>query len=200
MQTSEKHQESVREEELLRRIRAGDKSACAECIDLHAPGIYRLTLRLTHDEHDAEDLVQETFFQAFKAIDSFEGRSELHTWLYRIAYNAAMMRQRGRRPAVSVEDATEEHEGTPVPEQLLDWCCLPEHDFQTDEMRLQLEQAIRDLPETLRTVFVLRELEGVSTQECAETLGISTDVVKQRLHRARLWLRERLSDYFAERM
>ncbi|MEP7284828.1 MAG: sigma-70 family RNA polymerase sigma factor [Chloroflexota bacterium] len=197
---NESRQESAREQELLRRIHAGDKSACAECIELHAPGIYRLALRLMHDERDAEDLVQETFLQAFKAIDSFEGRSELRTWLYRIVYNAAMMRHRGQRPMISVEDALQENGAVTVPEQLLDWCCLPEQDFQTEEMRSQLEQAIRDLPDALRAVFVLRELEGVSTQDCADTLSVSTDVVKQRLHRARLWLRERLSDYFAERI
>jgi RNA polymerase sigma-70 factor (ECF subfamily) len=192
--------DSLQEQDILRRIRAGEKSACAECIDLHAPGIYRLALRLVHDEKDAEDLVQETFLQAFKAIETFEGRSELRTWLYRITYNAALMRHRGQHPTSSVDEALPEDTGTTIPEQLFDWCCLPERDFQTEEMRLQLEEAIHALPDTLRAVFVLRELEGISTQDCAETLGISTDVVKQRLHRARLWLRERLSDYFAERV
>jgi RNA polymerase sigma-70 factor (ECF subfamily) len=194
--------DSLREQEqdLLRRIRAGEKSACAECIDLHSPGIYRLALRLVRNEKDAEDLVQETFLQAFNAIQTFEGRSELRTWLYRITYNAAMMRHRGQHPTISVDDALEESEGAVIPEQLKDWCCLPEHDFQTEEVRIQLEQAIRDIPDTLRAVFVLRELEGISTQDAAETLGVSVEVVKQRLHRARLWLRERLSDYFAERV
>lgn len=191
---------STQEQDLLRRIHAGDKSACAECIDLHAPGIYRLALRLVHNEQDAEDLVQETFLQAFKAIESFEGRSELRTWLYRIAYNAAMMRHRGQQSVVSVEETIQDNGQTIVPEQLLDWCCLPEHDFQTEEMHRQLEQAIHDLPESFRSVFIMRELEGLSTQDCAEALGISADVVKQRLHRARLWLRERLSEYFAERV
>lgn len=192
--------DSSQEQDLLRRIRAGDKAACAECIDLHAPSIYRLALRLVHDEKDAEDVVQETFLQAFKTIQTFEGRSELRTWLYRIAYNTALMRLRVQHPIVSVEDALQEDEGLTVPEQLKDWCCLPESDFQTEEVRTQLEQAIQELPETLRSVFLLRELEGLSTQDCAETLGISMDVVKQRLHRARLWLRERLSGYFAERV
>ena len=152
-----------------------------------------------HNEKDAEDLVQETFLQAFKAIQSFEGRSELRTWLYRIVYNAALMRRRGQHSIISVDEALEENKDTVVPEQLMDWCCLPEQDFQTEEMRFQLEQAIRDLPDTLRSVFILREIQGVSTLDCAEALDITTDVVKQRLHRSRLWLRERLSDYFAER-
>ncbi|MHB8628384.1 MAG: RNA polymerase sigma factor [Aggregatilineales bacterium] len=189
----------IQEQTLLQRIRAGDKAACTECIDLHGPGLYRLALRLVHDDKDAEDLVQETFLQAFQAIQNFEGRSELRTWLYRITYNQAMMRFRGQHATVSVDDALEES-GTVIPQQLTDWCCLPEPDFQTDEVRAQLEQAIRELPETLRAVFVLRQLEGVSTQDAAEMLNVSVEVVKQRLHRARLWLRERLSDYFVERM
>ena len=179
----------LKEQELLQRIRAGDKSACAECIDLHGPGLYRLALRLVHDDKDAEDLVQETFLQAFQAIQNFEGRSELRTWLYRITYNQAMMRFRGQHTTVSVDDALEENGGAVIPEQLTDWCCLPEPDFQTDEVRAQLEQAIRELPETLRVVFVLRQLEGVSTQDAAEMLDVSVEVIKQRLHRARLWLR-----------
>jgi len=188
------------DQELMERIRAGDKSACAACVEQYSPGIYRLALRLVHNENDAEDVVQETFLQAFKAIDTFEGRSEIRTWLYRIAYNAAMGRYRNDRSTVSVDDALAEDGAVPVPEQLFDWCCLPEHDFQTEEVRHQLEEAIHALPDALRAVFVLRDVEGVSTQECADTLDISTDAVKQRLHRARMWLRERLTSYFAERI
>ena len=90
---------------LLERIRAGEKNACAECIELHSPGIYRLALRLMKNEADAEEVVQETFLSAFRGIDRFDGRSGLRTWLYRIAYNAAMMRLRRPGPEmVSVED------------------------------------------------------------------------------------------------
>jgi len=185
---------------LMERIRAGDKSACAQCIEHYAPGVYRLALRLTQNETDAEDVVQETFLQAFKAIDTFESRAGLNTWLYRITYNTVMMRQRQAQPSVSIDETLQEEAGLPIPEQFFDWCCLPEQDFQTEEARAELERAIRELPETLRAVFVLRELEGLSTQACAEALQVSPEVVKQRLHRARLWLRERLSAYFSERV
>jgi RNA polymerase sigma-70 factor (ECF subfamily) len=193
-------QDAAPDSGLLDRIRAGDKSACAECIEHYGAGIYRLARQLTDDDADAEDVVQETFLQAFKAIDSFEGRSGLGTWLYRIAYNTALMRHRAHRPAVSLEENLQEEDGATVPEQLYDWCCLPEQDLQTAEVRTELAQAIAELPETLRTVFVLREQEGLLTEACAETLQLSVDVVKQRLHRARLRLRERLSEYFAERI
>lgn len=184
---------------LIARIQVGDKSACADCIERHGPGVYRLALRLMRDEAEAEDVMQETFLNAFKAINRFEGRSGLSTWLYRIAYNAAMMRLRRAEPqTVAVDEPELSGEGQPVPRQLFDWCCLPEQDFDTAEARRELEQAIRELPEKLRAVFILRELEGLSTEAAAETLDLSPEAVKTRLHRARLWLRERLSGYFSE--
>jgi RNA polymerase sigma-70 factor, ECF subfamily len=184
---------------LLERVRRGDKSACAECVERHSPGVYRLALRLTGNEAEAEDVVQETFLSAFKAIDSFEGRSGLSTWLYRIAHNAALMRLRRVQPdQVSVDDEEVFGEGLDVPRQLHDWCCLPERDFESSEARIELERAVRELPEKLRAVFVMRELEALSTEETAEALDVSIDVVKVRLYRARLQLRERLSAYFTE--
>jgi RNA polymerase sigma-70 factor (ECF subfamily) len=186
---------------LFERIRAGDKAACAECIERHSNGVYRLALRLARDEAEAEDITQETFLNAFKGIAQFDGRARLSTWLYRIAYNAAMGRLRRPQPeTVSVEETVDgADEGQWVPRALFDWCCLPEQEFETAEAQAQLERAIRDLPETLRSVFVLRELNDLSTEETAETLNVSIPVVKTRLHRARLWLRERLSGYFTER-
>jgi RNA polymerase sigma-70 factor (ECF subfamily) len=192
-------QEGYDETALLAQIRAGDKAACATCIEVHAPAVYRLGLRLMGNEADAEEVMQETFLSAFQAIDSFEGRSSLQTWLYRIAHNVAMMRlRRPSPPMLSVESNLElGEEGYTVPRQFYDWCCLPEAEFETEMMRLALAQGVGALPETLRGVFVLRELEGISTQATAVALDLSTDVVKTRLHRARLWLREWLSDHFA---
>ncbi len=183
---------------LLARIRTGDKSACAECIELHSPGLYRVALRILGDEAEAEDALQETFLNAFKSINSFDGRSGLNTWLYRIVYNAALIRIRRRRPTVSVDEPALDEGGGELPKQLFDWCCLPEQDFDSSETRAQLEQAIGELPEKLKAVFVLRELEGLSTEATAQALDVSEEVVKTRLHRARLWLRERLSGYFVE--
>ena len=185
------------EAELIARLKAGDKRACAECVERHSPLVYRLALRLTGNEAEAEDVLQETFLNAFRSINSFEGRSGLGTWLYRIAYNASMMRLRRKEPfQVSVDESLDVDGQYLVPKELFDWCCLPERDFESDEVRLELERAIGELPESLQAVFVLRELEGLSTAQTAETLDISEGAVKVRLHRARLWLRERLSPYF----
>jgi RNA polymerase sigma-70 factor (ECF subfamily) len=193
--------ETISDDDILARIRSGDKSGCALCIDKYGPSLYRLALHLTQNERDAEDVVQETFLNAFKSIDSFEGRSGLGTWLYRITYNNAMMHHR-RKPKVepvSVDEKLEGvEEGYTVPQEFFDWCCLPEEDFDSEEVRLELEKAVDELSPTLSSVFILRELEGLSTRETAETLDVSEDVVKTRLRRARLALRETLSVYFAE--
>lgn len=188
------------EQQLIARLQAGDKAACAECIDLYGPGIYRLALRLMKNEADAEDVMQETFLSAYKSIGRFEGRSGLNTWLYRIAHNAAMMRLRRPYPHTTSIDETLEPEGPArIPGQLFDWCCLPEQEYESSEVRAQLQAGLDGLSDGLRAVFVLRELEGLSTQETADALDISADAVKKRLHRARLALRDQLSDFYAER-
>lgn len=187
------------EKTLISRLQAGDKAACAQCIEIHSPAIYRLALRLMESETDAEDVVQETFMNAFKSIEKFEGRSGLGTWLYRIAYNAAMMRLRRPDPyTIPVDEAgTTNHQGI-VPTQLFDWCCLPEKDFESEEVKVELENAVHEMPDSLKIVFILRELEGLSTDETAAALDLTDGAVKVRLHRARLWLRERLTPYFRE--
>lgn len=185
------------DQELLARIRSGDKYACDECIRQHADGIYRLALRLTRNEADAEDSMQDAFLSAFKGIDRFDGRSSLRTWLYRIAYNAAIMRLRKRHPEVlSLDETVDRLDGTPLPEAFFDWSSLPQRELEKVEVREEMERAIRDLPEKLRAVFVMRELEEFSTEDTAKALGVSEEAVKTRLHRARLWLRERLTAYF----
>lgn len=189
--------EIVSDELILEGVRAGDKSACDLCIIKYRPRLYRLALGLLGHEADAEDVVQESFLNAFKAIDSFEGRSGLGTWLYRITYNNAMMRLRSQPPeALSVEKELDlGEEGFTVPKQFFDWCCLPEEDFQSAEVRRELARAIRDLTPTLSSAFILRDLEGLSTRETAVALETSEDVVKTRLRRARLQLRESLAAY-----
>ena len=191
----------VDESELLTRLHAGDQAACGICVDQYAPQIYRLALRLVGNEADAEEVVQETFLAVWKAIGKFEGRSLLSTWLYRIAHNTAMMRLRRKTPLfVSVDDSLQENNEWHVPQQLFDWCCLPAEDFETEEVRNELEQTIVALPPLLKSVFVLRDVQGLSTREAADVLDISEAAVKKRLQRARLRLREQLSDYFVDRL
>lgn len=189
--------EAEKDRLLLEQIRAGNKAACDDCVRRHADGIYRLALRLVRDPTEAEDVMQETFLNAFKSIDRFDGRSELRTWLYRIAYNAAMARFRRKHPELtSIDEPGGVDDGTPVPEAMFDWSALADKELERAELRAEMERAIQELPEKLRVVFVLRELEELSTEETAATLGSTIETVKTRLHRARLWLRERLTLYF----
>jgi RNA polymerase sigma-70 factor (ECF subfamily) len=184
----------------LEQLRAGDRKAFAALVDAYSPAIYRLALRMLQDPQEAEDVLQETFLNAFRALDGFEGRSSLGTWLHRIAANQALMRLRRKAPAlVPVDPLDSETEGTPIPRELFDWCCLPEEDFMTAEAQAQLEASLDRLSPALSAVFMLRDLHGLSTQQTAETLGISEAAVKTRLLRARLQLREQLSAYFTER-
>lgn len=186
------------DQQIFSRLQSGDMTACAECVELHSNGLYRLGLRLLGDENEAEDIVQETFLSAFKGIDKFDGRSTLGTWLFRIAYNNAMMRLRKRKPdLVAIDQPILTDEGT-MPRQMFDWCCIPERDLLTDEAQSKIKWAISQLSESLRVVFSLRDIEGLSTAEVAEILDISESAVKVRLHRARLALREILSEYFTE--
>jgi RNA polymerase sigma-70 factor, ECF subfamily len=147
---------------------------------------------------EAEEVLQETFISAFRALDRFEGRSQLGTWLYRIAYNAALMRLRKREiPTSSIDEPLVNEDGEEMPRQLIDWTALPDEVALSRELREELRRAVAALPGTLRGVFVLRDIEGLSTAEVAETLGLTESNVKVRLHRARLALREHLTTYFA---
>lgn len=184
---------------LVERLKAGDQVAYAELVEQHAGQVYRLALRMMGNEADAEDVLQETFLSAFKAIDRFEERSSLSTWLYRIANNAALMRLRRKEPdQVSIDEPIERDDGDLMPRQFFDFCCLPEEDLMRDEAREEMQRAIEELSPTLRGVFVMRDIEGLSTQETADALNLSVSAVKSRLMRARLKLRERLSVYFAQ--
>jgi len=182
------------EQELLRRIKAGDTSACSVCIESHSPSLYRMAMRVVRDEAEAEDVLQETFLNAFKAIQYFDGRSSLGTWLYRIAYNTALMKLRSRRDALSLDDDA----GDAVPLQIASPDESPDEVIVEHETAQMLGDAINTLPKSLREVFVLREMEDFSTLETAQKLGISEGAVKVRLHRARQALREHLGHYFGK--
>jgi RNA polymerase sigma-70 factor (ECF subfamily) len=195
---------STDESELLERLRRGDPAACRLFVDLNSASVYNVALKLLGDEQEAEDVLQETFMSAFEALDSFEARSKLSTWLYRIAYNASLMRLRKRKQmtAFSLDRPTLDGDGLEMPmrQQLVDWSAVPDDELLTAEAREEMDRAIAELPEALRSTFVLRDIQGLSGAETAEVLGITVQAVKTRLHRARMRLRDRLSDYFSERV
>ena len=182
----------------LESLKAGDREAFARLVDETSGHIYRVALQILGDEQDAEDVLQETYIKAFRALPDFEGRSRLTTWLYRIAVNEALMMVRKRKPqAISVEESNSfDAEAESDSMEIVDWCCLPEGELLSSESRRFLDHAVQNLPANLRVVFVMRDLEGLSIQDTAEALGLSENNVKTRLLRARLRLRQELSVYF----
>ncbi|MBM3121452.1 MAG: sigma-70 family RNA polymerase sigma factor [Chloroflexi bacterium] len=184
----------------LDALRSGDPQALAALFEAYADRIYRLALSLLRDPSAAEDIVQETFVSAMTHLDRFEGRSSLGTWLYRVGYNASLdwLRRRRDEP-LPPDEPGDESEAVPLPRSLVEWRLTPESRQAEGEMAAELDRAIGELSESLRLVFLLRDVDELSTQETAEALGLTEGAVKVRLHRARLALREKLSDYFTER-
>jgi len=185
----------------LEALRAGDRAEFARLVGANYQLIFRLAFRMLGDQQDAEDVLQETFIKAFRHLKDFDGRSSPSTWLYRIATNEALMLLRKQKPGlVSVDEPNQNDEAEQEPLQIVDWCCMPEQELMSTEARAHLEQAIDRLPLSLRLVFLLRDIQGLSTKETGEVLDLSEMAVKTRLSRARLRLREELSGYFGERM
>ena len=183
----------------LEALREGDRAEFAYLVEEYSPMIYRLGLKMLNNPQDAEDILQETFIKAYRHIGNFDGRSSISTWLYRIATNEALMLLRRKRPdAISFEAPSSKETEPQEPLQIVDWCCLPEQEYLTSEGRARLTEAMERLPTSMRVVFLLRDIEGLSTRETAEVLDISEMAVKTRLSRARLRLREDLSTYYGK--
>jgi RNA polymerase sigma-70 factor, ECF subfamily len=185
---------------LVDRVRKGDISAYDELVRKYDRQIFRIAQHITQNREDAEDVMQDAFLKAYEKLDQFQGNSKFYTWLVRIAVNESLMRLRKRRTGkmVSIDEDIETDEGS-VPRDLADWAPDPEQNYTQSELAEILRKTIQGLPPGFRIVFVLRDVEGLSTEETAETLGLSVPAVKSRLLRARLQLRERLSRYFKQK-
>jgi len=183
----------------LEALRNGDKAEFARLVNKYSSKIYHLALRILNDPQQAEDVLQETFLKAFRSIGSFEGRSSISTWLYRIAANEALMIVRRRKPETALVDEKDQDDDEAADETIVtDWCCMPEEELLTNESRKFMNEAILKLSPALRVVFMLRDIDGLSIKETADALELSEAAVKTRLLRARLSLREQLSKYYHE--
>jgi len=190
-----------REPVSLEALQQGDRGEFARLVEQYSPMIYRLGSKMLDNPQDVEDMLQETFIKAYRHLGDFDGRSSLSTWLYRIATNEALMALRRKRPDTISFDEPQADETEPQePLQIVDWCCMPEQELMSAEGRAYLDKAVEGLPTSLRVVFLLRDIEGLSTRETAEVLNLSEMAVKTRLSRARLQLRETLSTYYGERL
>jgi RNA polymerase sigma-70 factor (ECF subfamily) len=189
---------------LVERLRTGDTDALEALMGRYAPRVYRLAHGITRSEPDAEEVVQDVFLSVFRKIESFEGRSGFGTWIYRVTANAALIKRRGKRAQVEVyledwlptfqEDGHREGDRTML---LCDWSESPETEVLTRETQALVRRAIGELPDPYQVVVLLRDMEGLPNEEIAEILGETVASVKSRLHRARMALRERLTQLLA---
>ena len=181
---------------LVERAKAGDEAAFEQLIRQYDRQIFRIARHITQNKEDAEDIVQDTFLKAYQKLEQFQGNSKFYTWLVRIAVNESLMRLRKRRNSktVSMDEDVQTEDGS-VPRDFADWTPNPEQQYGQGEMGEILRKTIQGLPPGFRSVFTLRDIENLSTEETAEALGLSVPAVKSRLLRARLQLRERLSRY-----
>ncbi len=183
---------------LVSRAQAGDQEAFTRLVELYSERIYNLGLRILKNQDDAADILQETFTAVYEKLDTFDGRSNFFTWLYRIATNFALMKLRKDKRTVYTDQDMEEKFDNPDRMQIHEWRDLPLRDMLNDEFKKHLDEAIDKLPEIYRSVFVLRDLENMSIKEASQILGITESNVKIRLKRARVYLREELAHYMEE--
>ena len=186
---------------LVHAAKAGDISAFEELVKRYDRNVFRIAQHITQNREDAEDVVQDAFLKAYQNLANFQEQSKFYTWLVRIAVNEALMRLRRRRPErmVSLDEDIKTEEDS-MPREVADWAPNPEQLYNQGELKEILSKTIQGLPPSFRTVFVLRDVEGLSTEETADALDLSIPAVKSRLLRARLQLRERLSKYFKNRV
>ncbi len=182
------------ESALIAEAKAGNSGAFEELVNRYERKIYRLGLRLMGNPQDAEDVLQESFLKAYEHLPEFREDSRFYTWLVRIAVNEGLMKLRKQRSDKSepLEDAVDD-DGQLMPREFRDWRPNPEQLLGQEQMQALLLNAANTLPAGLRTVFFLRDVEELSTEETAEALGLTAGAVKARLFRARMRLREQLA-------
>ena len=182
---------------LVSEAKAGNYAAFEELVNRYEKKIYRLGMNITGNPEDAEDVLQDAFLKAFEHLPDFREDSRFYTWIVRIAVNEALMKLRKRRTSreVPMEDSQDEN-GEVLVREFADWKPNPEQQYAQTELDQILQGAMRTLTPGFRTVFYLRDVEGLSTEETAELLNLSIGAVNARLFRARLRLREELSKIF----
>jgi len=194
------------DEALVARARAKDEAAFEELVTRYEDKLYRLAMRFVRNETDAQEILQDAFLSAWRNLPTFEGRAQFGSWMYRVTVNAALMllRSRNRHPEVGVDEVEPSAlnqavaEGGQMMRSSANWTQRPDDQLQSEELRRYIQLSVDALPDGLRTVFLLRDVEELSTEDTAEVLGLSVPAVKTRLHRARLALREAIGRYFSK--
>jgi RNA polymerase sigma-70 factor (ECF subfamily) len=191
--------DSSGERELIGRMQAGDASAVADLSSAYGPRIHQLAFRYMKNWEDAEEVTQDVLMKVFRKIDAFRGDAALSSWIYRITFNTAMSRLRTGRAGRAAEQqrqdpSGEELAGMPMQDPA-DWSSLADDLVMRREMRERLIQALTTLPEVYRIPVILRDIQGMSTEEASQILRVKPQTLKSRLHRGRLILRQALSEF-----
>jgi RNA polymerase sigma-70 factor (ECF subfamily) len=182
---------------LVHGVKSGQASAFEKLVKKYDRKLLRIAQSVTHNREEAEDAVQETFFKVYQRLDQFQESAKFSTWLIRIVLNEALMKLRKKRTAREESlDTDVQSDGDILPTDVADWSPNPQEHYSAVEFREILIKCLLRLRPTLRVVFVLRDMEELSINETSEALGLSAVAVKARLFRARLELRERLTQYF----
>ena len=190
----------MNEVEVVKRAKQGDQKAFSELVNAYSERIYNLGLRILRKKEDAEDILQETFLTVIQKIDMFDGRSSFFTWIYRIATNTALMKLRKKKPQyIDLPDNPDFQESIES-KVFIDWSQDASLNVQNAEVKKLLDEAIDELSDIYKTVFILRDIEQLSIKETSKILNITEENVKIRLRRARQYLRDKLSEYFSERV
>jgi RNA polymerase sigma-70 factor (ECF subfamily) len=189
----------VGERELVGRMQAGDLSAVAELSSAYGTRIHQLAFRYTKNWEDAEEVTQDVLMKVFRKIDAFRGDAALSSWIYRITFNTAMSRLRTGRAARMAEqlrpDSGAADPGALAPQDPADWSSMADDHVLRREMRERLIAALTELPEVYRTPVVLRDIQGLTTEEASAVLRVKSQTLKSRLHRGRLILRQALAEF-----
>ena len=187
--------QSMTDEDLVKTAQAGESPAFDELVRRYTNVVYRVLYKILRHEEDSQDALQDTFVSAYRALPRFRQDARFSTWIYRIATNAALMKARARRTnLVSLDHPTEESEAKSAWE-LPDWSATPDEEILTSETRRVMEDAIQALPPEQRAAFILHDVQDLSSAETAEAMGITVSAVNSRLHRARVFLRDRIGRY-----
>jgi RNA polymerase sigma-70 factor (ECF subfamily) len=193
--------QSTGDQQLVKRLKDGDSAAMPELQAHYGGRVFQLALRYMKNREDAEEVTQDVLLRVFQKIDAFRGDAALSSWIYRITFNAAMSRLRSlkfRRPAEVSQDPLEWGDGDSAGvREVADWSDLADDQILRSEMRSRLVSALSRLPEIYRAAVLLRDVQGLSTQEASAVIGVKTQTLKSRLHRGRLMLREHLGDFAA---
>jgi RNA polymerase sigma-70 factor (ECF subfamily) len=189
--------------DLIRRLQGGDDTAVHELAERYGSRIFQLAMRYMKNREDAEEVVQDVLMKVYRKIDAFRGDAALSSWIYRITFNTAMSRLRSTRAVRAADAEWDRARATPhndgeerrAPRQQPDWSRMPDEELLRMQLRDAVTAAIADLPEIYRAPLVLRDIQGLSTEEASTRLHLKDQTLKSRLHRGRLMLRERLQSF-----